>query len=77
MNVNAKFNVYRMLSPSTYSYLFQDISQRAAQERPRTAKAARGFMRGSRAAIGADDVLAARRAVLEKLKTEIKGTTSS
>ncbi|KAL6744626.1 hypothetical protein Aduo_017546 [Ancylostoma duodenale] len=53
-----------------------EVSQRAAQERPRTAKAARGLMRGSKAAIETDEVLAARRAVLEKLRTEIDGTTS-
>ncbi|EPB67682.1 hypothetical protein ANCCEY_13224 [Ancylostoma ceylanicum] len=54
-----------------------EVSQRAAQERPRTAKAARGLMRGSRVAIETDEVLAARRAILEKLRTEIDGTTDS
>ncbi|CAJ0588304.1 unnamed protein product [Cylicocyclus nassatus] len=50
-----------------------EVSQRAAQERPRTAKAARGLMRGSRGGIDHDDVLAARREIVEKLKTEIDG----
>ncbi|ETN85107.1 hypothetical protein RB195_014935 [Necator americanus] len=52
-----------------------EVSQRAAQERPRTAKAVRGLMRGSIA--GADDVLATRRAIVEKLKTEIDATSTS
>ncbi|XGW06069.1 hypothetical protein V3C99_016422, partial [Haemonchus contortus] len=46
-----------------------EVSQRAAQERPRTARAARGLMRGSRG--GADDVIAARRAIVDQLKSEI------
>ncbi|VDM73483.1 unnamed protein product [Strongylus vulgaris] len=49
-----------------------EVSQRASQERPRTAKAARGLMRGSRGGIENDDVLAARREIVEKLKTEIE-----
>ncbi|WKY13854.1 hypothetical protein Q1695_004584 [Nippostrongylus brasiliensis] len=48
-----------------------EVSQRAAQERPRTAKAARGLMRGSRAAIGTDEVLATRKAIVEQLKNEM------
>ncbi|KAK6009286.1 hypothetical protein OSTOST_25811 [Ostertagia ostertagi] len=51
--------------------------QRAAQERPRTARAARGLMRGSRGGIGTDDVLAARRAIVDQLKTEIEESSTS
>ncbi|PIO69199.1 hypothetical protein TELCIR_08989 [Teladorsagia circumcincta] len=54
-----------------------EVSQRAAQERPRTARAARGLMRGSRGAIGNDDVLAARRAIVDQLKTEIEDSSTS
>ncbi|KJH40901.1 hypothetical protein DICVIV_13133 [Dictyocaulus viviparus] len=52
-----------------------DITKRTAQERPRTARAARGMMRGSLIAIGADDTLAARRAVVEKVKAELGNTS--
>uniref|UniRef100_A0A7I5ED41 Cilia- and flagella-associated protein 36 n=1 Tax=Haemonchus contortus TaxID=6289 RepID=A0A7I5ED41_HAECO len=52
-----------------------EVSQRAAQERPRTARAARGLMRGSRG--GADDVIAARRAIVDQLKSEIDNPSTS
>ncbi|KAK6045052.1 hypothetical protein COOONC_17443 [Cooperia oncophora] len=57
-------------------YDVNDVSQRAAQERPRTARAARGFMRGSRGGIGSDDVLAARRAIVDQLKSEIDDSST-
>uniref|UniRef100_A0A158P820 Cilia- and flagella-associated protein 36 n=1 Tax=Angiostrongylus cantonensis TaxID=6313 RepID=A0A158P820_ANGCA len=54
-----------------------EISTRAAQERPRTAKAARGMMRGGLNALGVDETLATRRAVVEKVKAELNGTSTS
>ncbi|KAJ1372501.1 hypothetical protein KIN20_034672 [Parelaphostrongylus tenuis] len=54
-----------------------EVSARAVQERPRTAKAARGMMRGSLNAIGVDETLAARRAIVEKVKAELSDDFAS
>uniref|UniRef100_A0A1I7XM57 60S ribosomal subunit assembly/export protein LOC1 n=1 Tax=Heterorhabditis bacteriophora TaxID=37862 RepID=A0A1I7XM57_HETBA len=56
----------------------QEVTSRAAQERPRTAKAARGIMRGGRGPVPStnDDVIAARKALVEKLKTEVATPSS-
>uniref|UniRef100_A0A914WBX2 Cilia- and flagella-associated protein 36 n=1 Tax=Plectus sambesii TaxID=2011161 RepID=A0A914WBX2_9BILA len=51
---------------------FEDSEKDARQARPKTAKAAKGAMRGQAAAAAVgDDVLAARRALAQKLKNEV------
>lgn len=53
------------------------MAKTAAQDRPRTARAARGALRGGMSSQTNDDVVAARRALAEKLKAEVVQSDSN